>query len=102
MRSQKRKAPDALRGETADGTASRHQAHHRPPAHETSCPVSLGREHPARQGNNKFGEFIDLAIDSDRSPMLLRNDVVGDRQAEAGALAGWLGGEEWLEQLVPD
>jgi len=34
--------------------------------------------------------------------MLLRDDVVGDRQAEAGALAGWLGGEERLEQFVLD
>jgi hypothetical protein len=34
--------------------------------------------------------------------MLLRDDVVGDRQAEAGAFAGRLGGEERLEQLVPD
>jgi hypothetical protein len=33
---------------------------------------------------------------------LLRDDVVGDRQAEVGALAGWLGGEERLEQFVPD
>ena len=34
--------------------------------------------------------------------VLLRDDVVADRQAEAGALAGRLGGEERLEQLVPD
>src|ERR1700722_4283503 len=34
--------------------------------------------------------------------MLLRDDVVGDRQAEARALAGWLGGEERLEQFIPD
>ena len=35
-------------------------------------------------------------------PCCLRDDVVGDRQAEPGALAGRLGGEERLEQLVPD
>jgi hypothetical protein len=34
--------------------------------------------------------------------MLLRNDVVADREAKAGALAGRLGGEERLEQLVSD
>src|SRR3954471_17252797 len=60
------------------------------------------REHLARQSDNELREFIHLAVDSDRSPMLFRHDVVGDRQAKAGALAGWLGGEEWLEQLVPD
>src|SRR5215213_6690821 len=34
--------------------------------------------------------------------MLLRDDVVTDRQTQAGALAGRLGREEGLEQLVPD
>ena len=34
--------------------------------------------------------------------MLLRNDVIADRQAEPGALAGRLGGEEWLKELVLD
>jgi hypothetical protein len=34
--------------------------------------------------------------------VLLCDDVVADRQAEAGALAGWLGGEERLEKFVPD
>ena len=34
--------------------------------------------------------------------MLLRDDVIADRQAEAGALAGRLCREEWLEQLVFD
>jgi hypothetical protein len=61
------------------------------------CPVSLGRKHLARQGNKKFGKFIHLAINSDRSAMLLRDDVVGDRQAKSGALAGWFGREERLE-----
>ena len=32
--------------------------------------------------------------------MLLRDDVVTDRQAKPGPLAGGLRGEEWLEQLV--
>ena len=34
--------------------------------------------------------------------MLLRDDVVGDRQAQAGALSGWFGSEERLEQFIPD
>ena len=34
--------------------------------------------------------------------MLLRDDVVADRQAEPRPFAGWLGREERLEQLVPD
>ena len=62
----------------------------------------LVREHLARQGDDEFGERIDLAIDGDRAAMLLRDDVVGDRQAKPGALAGWLGGEERLEQFIPD
>ncbi len=42
------------------------------------------------------------AVDRDRAAVLLRDDVVADRQAEAGAFAGRLGGEERLKQLVPD
>ena len=38
----------------------------------------------------------------DRAAMLLGHDVVADREAEAGALAGRLGGEKRLEQFVPD
>ena len=41
-----------------------------------------------------------LALDRDRAAMLLRDDVVADRQPEAGAFAGRLGREERLEQLV--
>ena len=43
-----------------------------------------------------------LAVDLDRAAMLLGDDVVADREAEPGALAGRLGREERLEQLVPD
>src|SRR5580704_4924188 len=56
----------------------------------------------ARQPYRELAVVADLAIHSDAAAMLLRDDIVGDRQAEAGALAGWLGSEEWLEQLVPD
>jgi hypothetical protein len=34
--------------------------------------------------------------------VLLRDDVVADRQAEPGAFAGRLGGEKRLKQFVPD
>ena len=56
----------------------------------------------ARQADGEFGELADFAVDRDRAAMLLRDDVVADRQAEPGALAGRLGREERLEQLVAD
>ncbi len=34
--------------------------------------------------------------------MLLGHDVVADRETKSGALAGRLGREEWLKQLIPD
>jgi hypothetical protein len=34
--------------------------------------------------------------------MLLDDDIVTDREAEAGALAGWLRCEERIEHLFPD
>ena len=67
-----------------------------------SWPASFTREHPARQRDNEFGKFIDLAVHRDRATICLRHDVVGDGQAEPGALAAWPGGEERLEQLVSD
>ena len=41
------------------------------------------------------------AVDLDRAAMLLGDDVVADREAEAGAFAGRLGREERLEQACP-
>jgi len=55
-----------------------------------------------RQTDRKFCEFAELAVDGDRAAMLLGNNVVADREAEPGALAGWLGRKERLEQFVPD
>ena len=49
----------------------------------------------------KLAVVADLAVHSDAAVMLLRDDVVGDRQAEAGALAGRLGGEERPEPACP-
>src|SRR5580692_10630574 len=56
----------------------------------------------ARQPYRELAVVADLAVHGDVAAMLLRDDVVGDRQAETGAFAGRLGGEERLEQLVPD
>src|SRR6516225_8446243 len=55
-----------------------------------------------RQADREFGEFAGFAVDRDGAAMLLRDDVVADREAETGALAGRLGREERLKQLVPD
>src|SRR5215472_7846042 len=56
----------------------------------------------ARKANCELCERTRLARDRNAAAVLLRHNVVADRQAEAGALAGRLGGEERLEQLVPD
>ena len=56
----------------------------------------------ARQAHGELGERAHLAVDLDRTAVLLRDDVVADRQAEPSALTGRLGREERLEQFVPD
>src|SRR6516164_8254692 len=55
----------------------------------------------SRQPHGELGEVTDFAIDRDGAAMLLRYDLVADRQSKPGALAGRLGREERLEQLVP-
>src|SRR5215472_10364325 len=55
----------------------------------------------SRQPHRKLGELTDFALDRDRTAVLLRYDVVADRQAKSRALAGRLGGEEGLERLLP-
>ena len=54
----------------------------------------------ARQADGEFGELADPAVDRDRAAMLLGDDVIADREAQPGALAGRLRREERLEQLV--
>src|SRR5262249_6136628 len=66
---------------------SPHFSHHRMP--------------PARQPHRELGEVTDFTIDGDGPAVLLRYDLVADRQPKPGALAGRLGREEGLEQLVP-
>src|SRR6516164_6513344 len=55
----------------------------------------------SRQPHCELGEVTDFAIDRDGAAVLLRYHLVADRQSKPGALAGRLGREERLEQLVP-
>src|SRR5438045_9316980 len=54
-----------------------------------------------RQAHGEFGEGPQFAVNADRAAMLLRHDVVADRQTEPGAFPGWLCREERLEQPGP-
>src|SRR5580693_5990547 len=56
----------------------------------------------AGQADCKFGEFAEPAVDLDRAAVLLRDDVIADRETQPGAFAGRLGRKERLEQFVPD
>src|SRR5215510_8401586 len=56
----------------------------------------------SRQAYREFGEFPDFAVHADRAAVLLRYNVVADRQTEAGSFASRLGRKERLEQLVLD
>src|SRR5438477_9463073 len=60
-----------------------------------------GRLRP-RQPYSELGEDALFTVDLDRSAVLLGDDVVADREPQPGTLAGRLGGEERLEQLVAD
>ena len=55
----------------------------------------------SRQPHGELGEVADFAIDRDGAAVLLRYDLVADRQPKPGALAGRFRREEGLEQLVP-
>src|SRR6516225_10122509 len=55
----------------------------------------------SRQPHRELGEVTDFAIDRDGAAVLLRYDLVADRQPKPSALASRLGREERLEQLVP-
>jgi hypothetical protein len=54
-----------------------------------------------RQDDRESGAALGPVLGSDIAAHAL-DDVVADRQAEAGALAGRLGGEERLEQARQD
>src|ERR1700676_996528 len=53
-----------------------------------------------RQAEGELGERAGLAIDRDRDALLLRDDVVADREPEARALARRLRREEGLEEPI--
>jgi hypothetical protein len=53
-----------------------------------------------RQNNPDFREFAGLRIDLDRAAVLLDDDVVTNRKAEASTFSGWLSREEWIEHLL--
>src|SRR6516165_5481201 len=55
----------------------------------------------ARQPYREFGEPADFAVDRDGAAVLLRYNLVANRQPKPGALARRLGREEGLEQLLP-
>src|SRR5215469_365143 len=67
----------------------------------TSSHFSRHRMSASRQPHRKLREVTDFAVDRDGAAVLLGYDLVADRQPEPGALAGRLGREERLEQLVP-
>src|SRR5262249_21211978 len=54
----------------------------------------------AGQADHELGELAEGAVDLDRAAMLLRDDVIADREAETGAFTGRLGRKERLEQFV--
>ena len=56
----------------------------------------------AWQADGELGERAGFALHRDGATMLLGDNVVADRQAEPGAFAGRLGGEEGLKELVLD
>ena len=56
---------------------------------------------PARQPHREFGEVADLAVDRNGTAVLLRYNLVADRQPKPGAFAGRLGCKEGLEQPFP-
>src|SRR5690242_16117257 len=55
-----------------------------------------------RQPDGEFAVFARFAVNADAAAVLLRDDIVAHRQAEARALTRRLGGEERLEQPVLD
>src|SRR5215467_11109685 len=53
-----------------------------------------------RQADRELGKCASLAVDCDRAAMLLGDDVVADRKAEAGALSRRFRREERLKKMV--
>jgi hypothetical protein len=55
----------------------------------------------ARQSQDELGKLADLAVDFNRAAVLLGDNVIADREAEAGPLAGRFCREERLKQPFP-
>src|SRR5271168_4109002 len=53
----------------------------------------------ARDYNGEFGELAEIGVDVNGPAMLFNDDVVAQREPEASAFAGGLGGEERIEHL---
>jgi hypothetical protein len=51
----------------------------------------------ARQPDSELAKLANRALDRKAAAVLLRHDVVADRETKAGSFASWLGGEERLE-----
>src|SRR6516162_7306873 len=66
------------------------------------CVRFSDKRHCARENNSDFGVLTSLRIDLYRSRMLFYDDVVTDRQAEAGALPSRLRREEGIKHLFLD
>ena len=62
--------------------------------------LANGSAATTRQGDNELGKSAGLGLHVDPAAMLLNNDVVRHRQAEAGTLTSWLSGEERIEHLL--
>ena len=90
-------------GDELRGSAGLLVEHRDLPTYAAMTYAALGGDPPVlgpRQAHGEFAVLPELAVDRYRAAVLLRDDVVADRQAEAGALAGRLGREERLEQPV--
>jgi hypothetical protein len=68
---------------------------HLPTLEESSHSSRQAR--PSGQSHRKLGEVADLAIDRDGAAVLVRHNLVTDRQAEPRTLTGRLGCEEGLK-----
>src|ERR1051325_7241352 len=95
-----RRCPRGSRDESAAGKVQLRLARHPQPKCSRSCGSPSSPR--ARQSDGEFGELADAALDLNGAAVLLRHDVVADRQSQAGSFASRLSREERLEQLVPD
>src|SRR3712207_5604887 len=91
------------RGGTAAGTVPPCRARRRRRGSARSCglPAVRRRVGPGHR-DDEFAELPRLREDVDRPAVLVHHDVAREREAEPGALARRLRGEERLEDPAPD